>query len=220
MKHLFKLFLILIIAGIYPMATIFLAGMISDNLIFYYYPVLYNIVTFWLFGIWYLGFLIYGMITFWRNVGQSHFMVKFVVPIILIIVSLLGFVGLSGLSLIASFFVSPHKLEYKCEGYDITSKASGNEGVAKYYYAVKNNSVVRIGDKEKLKDCQVKIILNIPQGIYNSYNSSNYTYIYTSPFATQAEIANIPQVRVILKSNPNARITEYRQGIYVTITIK
>ena len=220
MNHLLKLFLILIIAGIYPMATIFLAGTISDNLIFYYYPYLYNIVIFWLFGIWYFGFLIYGMITFWRNVGQSHFMVKFVVPIILIIVSLLGFVGLSSLGLFISLFNSPHKLEYKCDGYDITSKASGNEGVAKYYYAVKNNSVVRIGDKEYLRDCQVKIILNIPEGIYNSYNSSNYTYIYTSPFATQAEIANTLAVKSILDSNPNARITEYEQGSYVTISIK
>ena len=220
MNHLLKLFLILIIAGIYPMATIFLAGTISDNLIFYYYPYLYNIVIFWLFGIWYFGFLIYGMIAFWRNVGQSHFMVKFVVPIILIIVSLLGFVGLSSLGLFISLFNSPHKLEYKCDGYDITSKASGNEGVAKYYYAVKNNSVVRIGDKEYLRDCQVKIILNIPEGIYNSYNSSNYTYIYTSPFATQAEIANTLAVKSILDSNPNARITEYEQGSYVTISIK
>ncbi len=217
MKHLLKLFLVLIIAGIYPMATLFFNEAISNNLIFYYQPNLYHIVILWLFGIWYFGFLIYGAISFWRNVGQAHFMIKFVVPIVLIIASILGFVGLSALNLFVSLFSSPHKLEYKCDGYDITSKASGNEGLAKYYYAIQNNNVVKIGDKDELKDCQAKIILNIPKDIYNN---NDYTYIYTSPFATQYEIAKIPQVKFALDSNPNAIITEYKQGNSVTIGIK
>ena len=215
MKHLLKLFLILIIAGIYPMARLFFTEALSNNIIFYYNPYLYDIITFWLFGIWYFGFLIYGAISFWKNVGQAHFMIKFVVPIVLIIVSVLGFFGLSGLSLFVSFFTSPYKLEYKCDGYDIASKPSGNEGIAKYYYGIQNNNVVKIGSKEYIKDCQAKITIKIL-----STNQTNYDEVYSSPFATQSEIIKTPQVRSVLGYDSSAKVTEYIQGSLIAITIK
>ena len=129
---------------------------------------------------------------------------------------MVSFVGLSALIMFIPVPKSAYQLEYKCKDYDIVSKSKSVLTQLKDYYAIKNETVVRLYNKNSTaKNCDGEITLKIIDG----KNVKN-DYLYTSPFANRDEIANNPKVRVILKSNPNARITEYTQGNSVTISIK
>ena len=189
---------------------------ISDSLIFYYYLFLYGILTFWFYNIWYFRFGVWLKNRLWRNSEHINFGFKIVVSIVFIVASLVSFVGLSALIMFIPVPKLAYQLEYKCKDYDIVSKSKSVLTQLKDYYAIKNETVVRLYNKNSTaKNCDGEITLKIIDG----KNVKN-DYLYTSPFATQAEIANTPEVKSILDSNPNARITEYEQGSSVTIAIK
>ena len=215
MKNIAKLFLILFIAGLYPAIITYFTGAISENLIFFYYPFLYQTVTLWIFIVWYLGFLVYGAINYYRNIGESKITLKIVSSVLLLSVSLIAFTGLLFLVLIISYFNSSYKLVQKCDGYSIASKSTGGLGNAKYYFGVKDYTAIRLGEKDEIKDCKAKITLITTDG--RNTSSDNQSVLYVSPFATQAEVARTPQVESILKGYPNGKIIEYKPATSITI---
>lgn len=194
------------------MVILFGINNLSENVIFYYYPILFYIPTVLLYILWYFGFLMLGVNTSRRNNDRTDPYIKYVIPTILVTISVFAFVLLSALNVVSALSYSRYSKVSSCNGYDIASRGIGFYSLR--YYGIKEYNVAKIS-ASYVKDCQSEITLRIIEG-----NNSKNAYFYASPFATQAQIANTPEVKSILDSNPNARITEYEQGDLVIITIK